>query len=390
VINTPGNTKNTSAKPKRANGRGSIYQITKSNGRKVWKAAIKDINGKLRTKNFNRQSEAEDWVVEQRRARELGDNTYATNPKMTVGQYMLGWVESHKAHVKANTYHGYVKVIKNQIIPNIGKLNASALSVKAVESFLTELAARGAGAGTINLTHRTLSVAYNNAVRLRDMPKNPVILARKPRVKSIPTKPIPQQDWQKIYQSAKDPQTHARLEIALMIGLRPGEALGLKWIDIDWDLATITVERQVQRVPKQGMGFQSVKQGGSRKIKISNETLKILQVHKRYQSLQKASWINDQGLIFTNTKGGIQDDRADRLMFKKLCRAAGVPDYQLYQCRKTAFTNMAAHTDMRTVMEFSGHTNVSTVVNSYVFPTTESMTKAIGEMDKLRPKTSVN
>ena len=94
MINTPGNTKNTSAKPKRANGRGSIYQITKSNGRKVWKAAIKDINGKLRTKNFNRQSEAEDWVVEQRRARELGDNTYATNPKMTVGQYMLGWVES--------------------------------------------------------------------------------------------------------------------------------------------------------------------------------------------------------------------------------------------------------------------------------------------------------
>ena len=59
MSNSPESGKKVSNKPKRANGRGSIYQITKPNGRKVWKAAIKDINGKLRTKNFTKMSKAE-------------------------------------------------------------------------------------------------------------------------------------------------------------------------------------------------------------------------------------------------------------------------------------------------------------------------------------------
>ena len=91
------------------------------------------------------------------------------------------------------------------------------------------------------------------------------------------------------------------------------------------------------------------------------------------------------GLVFPNSIGKLQDEKADRLIFKKLCKAAGVPDYQLYQLRKTAFTNMASQTDLRTLMEFSGHTQISTVMGSYVFATSESMKNAIEGMDKLRP-----
>ena len=92
--NSPASGKKVSNKPKRANGRGSIYQVPKSNGRKDWKAAIKDINGKIRTKTFTKQSEAEDWVADQRRARDLGENTYATNPKMTVEDFLIGWANT--------------------------------------------------------------------------------------------------------------------------------------------------------------------------------------------------------------------------------------------------------------------------------------------------------
>ena len=379
-----------SAKPKNANGRGSTYIVTKSNGKKVRKAAIFDINGKRRTKTFSTKAEADDWLVDQRRAREQGANTYATNPKMTVGQYLLGWVVSHRAHVKPNTYNSYLSVIKNQIIPNIGNLKASSLSPKVVENFLGEMAARGVGAGTINLTHRVMSAAYNDAVRHGDMPKNPVLLARKPRVKSVATKSIPLEHWQKIYQEAtKNPQTHARMEIAIMVGLRPGEALGLKWKDIDWENSTLTIERQIQRVQGQGLQFQEVKQGGVRTVKISTETLRILQNHRRHQSLQKATWHEDQDLIFTNTFGRMQDEKTDRLNFKKLCRSAWIPEYQLYQCRKTAFTNMASQTDLKTLMEFSGHTQVSTIMGSYVFATSESMTSAVSGMDKLRPVSDI-
>jgi hypothetical protein len=74
VTQTPSKTKN-------ANGRGSTYIVTKANGKKVRKAAINDVNGKRRVKTFKIKADAEDWLAEQRRARELGENTYAANPQ---------------------------------------------------------------------------------------------------------------------------------------------------------------------------------------------------------------------------------------------------------------------------------------------------------------------
>jgi hypothetical protein len=48
------------------------------------KASIFDINGKRRVKTFKKKADAEDWLAEQKRARQFGENTYATNPKMTL------------------------------------------------------------------------------------------------------------------------------------------------------------------------------------------------------------------------------------------------------------------------------------------------------------------
>jgi hypothetical protein len=47
---------------------------------------------------------------------------------------------------------------------------------------------------------------------------------------------------------------------------------------------------------------------------------------------------------------------------------------------------MAVQTDLKTLMEFSGHTQVSKVIGNYVFATSESMELAIGKMDYLRPR----
>jgi integrase len=80
------------------------------------------------------------------------------------------------------------------------------------------------------------------------------------------------------------------------------------------------------------------------------------------------------------------DEKADRAAFKKLLSSAAVPDYELYQLRKTAFTAMASLTDLKTLMEFTGHTQISTVMGSYVFSTSESMKRAVSGMDQIRPR----
>jgi integrase len=379
-----------SAKPKRANGRGSIYQITKSNGRKVWKAAIKDINGKLRTKNFTKLSEAEDWVADQRRARDLGENTYAASPKMTVAEFLIGWANTQYGPDQESTQRSYLSVIKNHIAPAIGKIKASELNTKTVENLFRDMHANGFGAGTIRITRAALSAAYNDAVRLGDLVRNPVRNTKMPHVTAKTTKPLPRADWEKVYlEATKNPRMHARIEIAGMWGLRPGEAVGLKWSDLDIEDCTLLVERQVQRANGKGLVLKPVKQKTARILKISQESVQILVTHKRHQSLNKAKWAEDNDLIFPNTVGKLGDEKSDRLAFKNLLSAAGVPDCQLYQLRKTAFTAMAGQTDLKTLMEFSGHTQVSTVIGNYVFATSESMTKAVNNLDKLRPTAGV-
>jgi integrase len=90
--------------------------------------------------------------------------------------------------------------------------------------------------------------------------------------------------------------------------------------------------------------------------------------------------------MFPSTVGRLGDEKSDRLAYKNLLTAAGVSDCQLYQLRKTAFTAMAGQTDLKTLMEFSGHTQVSTVIGNYVFATSESLKSAVNGMDQLRPK----
>lgn len=128
-----------------------------------------------------------------------------------------------------------------------------------------------------------------------------------------------------------------------------------------------------------------MKQKTARILKISNETVRILLAHKRHQSLNNAKWAEDNDLMFPNSIGKLGDEKSDRLAFKNLLRDAGVSDFQLYQLRKTAFTAMAGQTDLKMLMEFSGHTQVSTVIGNYVFATSESMDVAINRMDQLRP-----
>ena len=381
------NLKTPATKEKRANGRGSIYLIPLRSGTKRYRAAIYDINGKLRTKNFKKKSEAEDWVAYQRRARDLGENTYAANPKMTVAEFLVDWANTQYGPDQESTQRSYISVIKNHIAPAIGKIKAAELNTKTVENLFRDMHANGFGAGTIRITRAALSAAYNDAVRLGDLVRNPVRNTKMPRITAKTTKPLPRADWEKVYLEAmKNPRMHARIEIAGILGLRPGEALGLKWSDLNVDACTLLVERQVQRAKGQGLVLKAVKQKTARTLKISQETVQILITHKRHQFLNRAKWSEDNDLIFPNTVGKLGDEKSDRLAFKNLLASAGVPDCQLYQLRKTAFTAMAGQTDLKTLMEFSGHTQVSTVIGYYVFATSESMKHAVNGMDQLRPR----
>lgn len=396
------------SKTKRPNGTGSYYVTTQKP--EVIQACVKDINGKNHVKSFRftlgnkasysrAEAAAQDWLANQVRARNLGQATFAASPNMLVSDFLDTWLESRVAYIKPSTYRNYSCAIKNWIKPYLGKRKLSLVTLNTIEELYSELKIAGYKSGTTNVVHRVLSKAFRDAVRKKYLVVNPMQDVERIKGDSVPTPSIPLLDFNKIYREAmRSPYMHARIEIGMVLSPRPGEILGLKWSDVDFGNRTLLIERQLQAVKGKGLVFQTVKQGKSRIINLNDKQIEILTIHRMQQELDRTHReyerlidpslppIEDHGLIFPNTVGKPLDAKRDRKWWMDLLKRAGVGHYTVYQMRKTALTNLSVHgIDIPTIKKFSGHTNSSTLLNSYVFDTPESVSRAHEVMDRLRP-----
>ena len=371
---------------KNANGHGTVY-FSKSRNRYI--AQFYDIKNKRRTKICRRQSDAQTWLDEQKRVRHYGQSTYTPNPNMTISEFLTQWVEHRKNSIAPETYRNYKSTIENHIKPVIGDVKTKDLTAQAVESLIGDLIRDGFKPGTIKGVYAVLRAAFRYAVRMGDLNTNPITKVSPPSSQSNAIKHIPKVDFEKIYREASlHPYLHARVEVGMMMGLRPGEVRGLRWSDIDWDERNLTIERQLQRVKDEGLVFRPVKQKESRTIPLSETQINILKTHLDFQQMSTKGWVENLGLIFPNTIGKPLDAKREHTWWKSLLKRAGVGEYSIYQMRKTAFTHFAnLGVPQATLLAYSGHSNISTVFKHYAFATSEAMDSAIAGMDSIRPTT---
>lgn len=371
---------------KRANGTGRLY---KDHKRDRWVAAFEFEKGKpvYKTTKFKKDIYIlEEWLMEQRHAKEHGVTTRALHPKMTVSEFLTNWNQGRKFEVKANTVRYYQQSIDHRISPFIGDLLASKLTTKAILSLITTLRQQNYSGSTIRGACITLNAAYNHAVQVGDMPFNPMKDVKIPEANSKPTKPIKKSDFMKIYNEAqKDPWMHARIEVGMFMGRRPSEVAGLKWSDLDLDEKRLIVERQIIREDGVGLVINSPKQDVEQNIPLSDDQIDIFMKLKAHQDSTGMTKLNDEGWIFPNDHGGRLSPEVDRKRWNRLLEASWVKRYQRYQMRKTAFTNLnSSGMDTKALQKYTGHADVRTLMNSYVFGTTEAEVKALAFQDQLR------
>ena len=371
-------------KKKRKNGDGSVYNIS---GRNKWGAAITNVHGDRISKTFESTEEAWAWLAEEIRAKNQGLSTVAANPNQTLSDFLLEWVDRNESQKKPSTSRNYRSRIKNQINPAIGNFRLAHVSPRVLEDLKLNLVEKGLSAGTVKGVYRTLSAAFSDGFRLGDIPTNPMKRVKMPRLKSVPLKHIPDVDAAIIYSHAsQDPYLHARIELGMVCGLRPGEVLGLLWSDVDWELKILHIRRQVQDVKGCGLVFQTVKQNQERVIYLSGLQVAILKSHREFQDSIRYRFEEDEDLIFPNRTGRKLDHRRDDRIWKSLLKKSGVQSYSRYQMRKTAFTKLYAEIkDMRKLMEYSGHSQVSTLINSYVFASDDYKEEIRKSVDAIRP-----
>lgn len=298
---------------------------------------------------------------------------------VTVEQWMDYWLERivPRADPKPGTVKAYTTVVNQYVKPLLGRHRLDRLTPEHIDEAWETLLDDGnplkaaddrtpIAPNTVHLAHTVLRRALKIAVQRKRLKTNPAgteSMDAPPRAEKE-VEPIPAAEVVKILAAAEGTPYGARWSVALALGLRPAEALGLRWEDLDLDAGVLHVRQQLQRVKGQGLVATSPKsEKGKRWMNLPPTLLVALKAHRKAQNearLRAGDHWHDTGLVFTLDDGRGVDARLDRRRWHALLDAAGVPQRRLYDARHSAATLLLVQgVDVRTVMALLGHSQIS-------------------------------
>jgi len=158
-------------------------------------------------------------------------------------------------------------------------------------------------------------------------------------------------------------------ELILATGLRRGEALGLRWEDVDFDGAALYVIQQIVEVHGRPVVGTPKTKHGSRVVSLDTVTVATLRRHRSVQELERSAWgaaWNETGLVFTREDGcGLRPQHATK-HFAALARQLELPVIRVHDLRHThASVALAAGVDLKVVSERLGHSQISITADLY-------------------------
>ena len=294
----------------------------------------------------------------------------ASGKGMTVDQWMTHWLETIAVRrIRPSTAAGYGSCLI-RIKRDLGHHRLDRLQPEHLEAFYTRLSDEGLSSATALMHHRVLSRALKVAMQRGRVARNVATLVDAPTVTREEVRPLTAAESRQLLDAARDLPNGARWSVALALGLRQGEALGLQWQDIDLVEGTLTVRRALQR--QKGMGLVLVEpksRAGRRTIRLPEPLRLALVRHRVWQASQRLAagelW-EDGGFLFCQANGRPIDARRDWLDWKALLKAAGVRDARLHDARHTAATLLLQQgVPARVAMQILGHSQIGLTLGTY-------------------------
>ncbi len=154
----------------------------------------------------------------------------------SVGQWLEHWLDVIAARkVRPSTLTRYRQLTVNQLLPGIGDHRLDRLQPEHVEQLYGELLARGLAPATVLQGHRVLSRALKVAMQRGKLARNVCTLVDAPSLQRTEVQPLTGMEARMVLSSAAGRRNATRWSVALALGLRQGEALGLAWDAVDLD-----------------------------------------------------------------------------------------------------------------------------------------------------------
>ncbi|WP_306744312.1 tyrosine-type recombinase/integrase [Saccharothrix yanglingensis] len=303
-------------------------------------------------------------VAELEQERDAG-KVRKTGKAWTVEKWLTHWLGNIVAPpaISENAFSAHEVAVRVHLVPGIGEHRIDKLEPEHLEKLCRKMMNEGAKSGRVHQVHGTIRAALNIAVRRKHITENPATLARAPKLEELEVEPYTVDEVKRLLEAAQEGRNSARRAIALALGLRQGEAPGLRWADVDLEIGTLSVRRSRLR-PKWKHGCTDPRgrkfgghcpariatrpetagtksEAGTRGIGLPDELVTLLTLHKAIRDRERKTagqfW-NESGYVFTSPTGAALNPRTDWTEWKRLLDAAKVPDGRLHDARHTAAT----------------------------------------------------
>jgi integrase len=361
----------------------------------------------LETHTFDTLKEAEAKAESLRVSRRGG--VRVKPKKVTFSKFLRTWMKEEKeGNIKARSLFDYRGIIRRYVdeppegCPKIGRVQLKRLTDKSFRSYYDFLwREKGLSPRTLQYLHTILKQALNHAVASKDIASNP-LQGVKPK-KNKPEDPnavtgdmvksqkkmraMDQEQAGKFLTEARKDRYSALWHVLLMGGLRPGEALGLLWEDVDLDEGRVHIQRALTRVGVKGWRLVEPKTDNARRtVTLPNQTIRALrewrsvQARERLQLGSEYATGHESDFVFTIEFGQPLDmGNLSSRNYRKTLEAAGLgtwegegdartfkPGFRLYDLRHTCATLLLlAMEPMKVVSERLGHSSVVLTMDTY-------------------------
>lgn len=313
------------------------------------------------------------------------DGSYVAPSKQTVKVFMERWIASLETTVHPNTRRFYANLIRSNVIPHIGDVQLRRLTVPHLNQLYAKLResgrrdGKGLAPATVVKVHTTIGTALAAAVAWGELPRNVASLASPPRdagAAKMRTWTGPQ--VRIFLDSVKGDRLEALYVLLATTGLRRGEALGLRWCDIDLEKARLAVVQTVISVDYKIQFSGPKTKAGRRSVALDKTTLAALREHRRRQLEERSAlgiaWPGLEDLVFSGLEGEPLQPGGFSDRFARLAKKAGLPAIRVHDLRHTHATlSLQEGISPKVVQERLGHSTVAMTLDvySHVVPSME-------------------
>lgn len=372
---------------KRGRHEGTIFQ--RKDGRWVSRLTLGWEGGRcIRWESYSAtEAEAQDKLLNARHDHSRG--LPVSVERQTLAQFLEHWLsEIVKPGRRPRTHQSYELTVRLHIVPALGRIRPEKLTPQQVQALINRKMEEGKlSPRTIAYIRGILRQALNQALKWGMVARNVAALTSRPHVPRHEIQPLDAADARRFLDAAKGTRLEALYMVALTLGLRRGELLGLRWQDLALDRGTLRVNQAVQRVEGKLRTAETKTDTSRRTLSLPASVVAALRAHRTRQLEERllagADW-RDSGLVFTSRVGTPLEPRNLQRDFERILKLAKVPRVRFHDLRHSCASLLLAQgTQLRLIQEILGHSSIAMTADLYSHIAPTLMREAAEKMDAI-------